>query len=104
MIKVIEGKVFYRLETQLVEDYNLELGAFLKEKGVSNRALETKLDIDFRENVGEQIEFKTDKFKLIMTIKEEVVSLLFVCEMDSDEFASFIAGYFEPVKTEGKSK
>lgn len=101
MIKVIEGKVIYRLDTKLDEDYNLKLGKFLRERGVSNKDLEANLDIEFKENAGTQFRFKADKFEVVVNIQDDFVRLLFVSEMDSDEFADFIEGYFESVGSSG---
>lgn len=94
-IKSKKGTAFYRLDTFYKEGYNEELATFLKEKGVPDHELE-KLNIDFMQNIGETIEFKTENWSLKLKIKsKEEVTLLFGTEMNSDEFAQFLGDYFQ---------
>lgn len=95
MIEIINGKVFYRLETKLTEDYSKNLEAFLRANRVHHNEI-SRIKFDFKQNIGKNVTIKHTKFVLHINIKnEDIVVLLFDCRLDSDEFSKLIEGYFK---------
>jgi len=94
MIKIKNGKFFYRLTTEKTIDYKPELLNFLVAKGMPEKELHKVNGIDFNSAIGSTVNIKHGKFDLNIKVSEEEVILLFGGQMDSNEFNDLVQGFF----------
>jgi len=95
MIKVLNGKFFYRLDTERKPDYFVDLMAFLIARNVNEKELNKLRQLDINSILQNGLKINANLFNLNVKIKDESITLLFETNLDSLEFDNLIEGYFQ---------
>jgi len=95
MMKVIEGKIYYRFDIEKEKETLDKLKFFLADVGVAEKKTRNlTLDLDSNQKIQHR------KFSLTIKPKQNVVTLLFETTMDSCEFAEVVEEYFQPKESQ----
>jgi len=90
MIKLKDGKIFYRLTAEKSNTFVDELSAFLKSKNVDKDEIAKLKELKFVPQV-----IAHDSFTLTVRVKKNEVILLFETLMGSEIFYDFLGSYFK---------
>jgi len=91
MIKVLNGKIFYKMVCEKNTEFENTLVEFLQKNNVSENEI-SKLNIPFEQD---KTKIEGNDFKINIHYREKDVVLLFETMLTTDEFTEFVKGYFE---------